>query len=840
MFKSFTFTLLSAILLSTSMTFAQSTTLSFKEFATPIAKSKSSSLLANTPFANSQAITINKQVLENTFMTSKSKVLLTGMPVATNQLADLELIPEPYPVMDGRTKIRVSTKQGWKTIAVPHMTSYRGTIIGEPDSRALVVYADGEMYASIHRADGNFTQIVPQIQTAKSPNSLTHFVTDSKTVPEGSMNFHCKSELIKDNYRFTETDVIASGKTKGAPALQNTVFKEAVIALETDRFLYTRMGRDEARIARYMFALFTQVSMIYQLETNIGIILGDVIIHTTESPDPYTQNITGDIGALLGEMRDFWASNMGEIQRDIAHLITGPGSTDVGGIAYRETLCSRQMGYSVSGIRGNFSLPMLAYNWDCFVVAHELGHNFSARHTHDCFWGPPIDTCVSRTGSLAIGDACFAITPRYNPGSIMSYCHLAGPTVRYTFLNRVADVIRNGADRASCIQQPPSPKITITYPIGYSDMRLTADTVLNVLWASARVSNVNVQYSTNNGRTWEAIRMNMPAADGSTQWTVPRVTTDSALVRISSTTDATVADTSFIPFKIINPGITITSPGANARIPRNRSYTIGWQANAVNAVNIQFSSGAGQPYTTIRNNATGNNFSWTTPDIQATGCRIKITASNNPNLFAESEPFDIGTPVLKLSSSMNIPDSVCVSTNFVIKWESDFVESVRLQVSTNNGRNFPFGNNINLNIPGNLGEFTWNVPSRVVSDSVRIRIADNNLQSFADTTVMFRITTCVVSSVNDLRGESTLEIAGVYPNPVNDKVYVTMNMMSAQTPVEFALISVRGERIELGSRYLTVGSSVTELSTQAIPQGKYVLVAISNGVQASIPIVIVR
>lgn len=826
--------------MTTSMLFAQTVSVSFKDFTTPVAKSKSPSLLANTPFANSQAITINKQVLQNTFMTSKSKVLLTNMPVSSNQVADLELNAEPYPVMDGRTKIRVSTKQGWKTIPVPHMTAYRGTIIGEPESRALVVYADGEMYASIHRADGNFTQIVPQIQSAKS-TSLTHYITDSKTVPEGSMNFHCKSELIKDNYRFTETDVIASGKVKGTPALQNTVFKEALIALETDRFLYTRMGRDEARITRYMFALFTQVSMIYQLETNIGIILGDLIIHTTESPDPYTQNAAGDIGALLGEMRSFWSSNMGEIQRDIAHLITGPGSTDVGGIAYRETLCSRQMGYSVSGIRGNFNLPILAYNWDCFVVAHELGHNFSARHTHDCFWGPPLDTCVSRTGSLPIGDACFATTPRYNPGSIMSYCHLAGPTVRYTFLQRVADVIRNGADRASCIQQPPSPKITLTYPIGYSDMRLSADTVLNVEWSSARVNNVNVQYSINGGRTWEIIRMNMPAADGSTQWTVPKVNTDSALVRVSSTTDALVADTSFIPFRIINPSITILSPGSNARIPRNRTYSIGWQASAVNAVNIQFSSGPGQPYTTIRNNATGNNFSWTTPDIQATGCRIRIIASNNASLVAESQPFDIGTPVLRLSSSMVIPDSVCVSTNLVIKWESDFVESVRLQLSTNNGRNFPFANNINLNVPANLGEFTWNVPSRFVTDSAMVRVADNNLQSFADTTQRFRIRICPgISSVNDLRGDNTFEIAGVYPNPVNDKLSVTMNMISAQTPVEFALVSVRGERIELGSRYLAVGNSVTEFSTQAIPQGKYLLVAVTNGVQTSIPIVIVR
>jgi hypothetical protein len=77
-----------------------------------------------------------------------------------------------------------------------------------------------------------------------------------------------------------------------------------------------------------------------------------------------------------------------------------------GGIAYLGGLYSSQSyGYGVSGsLRGNFN------KWDLVVVAHELGHNFGAEHTHEMT--PQVDTC----GNSCPADASGA--------TIMSYCHL--------------------------------------------------------------------------------------------------------------------------------------------------------------------------------------------------------------------------------------------------------------------------------------------------------------------------------------------------------------------------------------------------------------------------------
>jgi len=75
-----------------------------------------------------------------------------------------------------------------------------------------------------------------------------------------------------------------------------------------------------------------------------------------------------------------------------------------GGIAYMGGLYSSTYCYGVSGsLKGYFG------KWDRIVVAHELGHNFGAYHTHDMT--PQVDNC---------GNQCPADP---SGGTIMSYCH---------------------------------------------------------------------------------------------------------------------------------------------------------------------------------------------------------------------------------------------------------------------------------------------------------------------------------------------------------------------------------------------------------------------------------
>ena len=136
----------------------------------------------------------------------------------------------------------------------------------------------------------------------------------------------------------------------------------------------------------------------------------------------------------------------------------------------------------------------------------------------------------------------------------------------------------------------------------------------NITWTSTNVTNVSLEYSTNQGSSWVLISGSEPAGPGFYTWTVPNTPSQQAWVRIGDASNPILRDTSNAVFAIpsetvlkyagggfdghvvdINASrnLMLLSPNGGESLADGGLFSINWVANSVNNVTIEFSSNNG-------------------------------------------------------------------------------------------------------------------------------------------------------------------------------------------------------------------------------------------------------
>ncbi len=235
--------------------------------------------------------------------------------------------------------------------------------------------------------------------------------------------------------------------SNGAPPAPGAILV-CKVAIEGDYQLFQAFGDASAELS-YVTALLAAVSYRYRGQLDVLLTYPYLNLWTI-SADPWmTPDIPGTTLDMLFEFQNAWAGNIPG-GGNLAHFLSG---ADLGGgIAYLDVLCDQTYGFAVSANLTSFGqtpFPVAPgpLNWDFFVIAHELGHNFSAIHTHEeC---PPLDECAPAGyfGPCQTSQACTS------QGTIMSYCHLcSGGTSNITTFLHTAQLpgMRSAAEN-SCL-----------------------------------------------------------------------------------------------------------------------------------------------------------------------------------------------------------------------------------------------------------------------------------------------------------------------------------------------------------------------------------------------------
>ncbi len=168
------------------------------------------------------------------------------------------------------------------------------------------------------------------------------------------------------------------------------------LAAEADWAFFQTWGADAlGRVESVLDAMNLQ----YESEVGITHDLSYFLVRTSSGDDPYG-SITNP-SSLLSQFGSWWNANQQLIERDVAHLFTGKDlDGGVIGVAYLGVICTNNA-YGLDQEFGNF-------NCRTDLIAHELGHNWSADHC-DCgnpqYTMNPSITCANQfSPSQTVGD----------------------------------------------------------------------------------------------------------------------------------------------------------------------------------------------------------------------------------------------------------------------------------------------------------------------------------------------------------------------------------------------------------------------------------------------------
>ncbi len=321
-------------------------------------------------------------------LSAQRELVLTGFALDPVQSLDLHL--KQFDVLTADARLVRGTADGDVPVARPQLALFRGLVGEDPDSHVFLAITPTRVNGWVWHQEQRYL-----LSSGPHGEGLAPVVFNLTTLPDGALRwaeFVCGAgDLVQPA---TPQDLSPSGS-------RAVECQRAEIAVDSDfEFTNNLFGGDSEESLAYTLTLIGAVSEIYtrDVQTPLDVSYSRV---WTENVDPYT-------GAdQLGEFRNHWTASQGGVQRDVAQYLSGMGG---GGVAWVGVICDYNYGYGMSNVGGSFPYPLQDHhwnNWDPFVVAHEVGHNFGAWHTHDL----GIDGC-------GFGDCSMAWQ-----GTIMSYCH---------------------------------------------------------------------------------------------------------------------------------------------------------------------------------------------------------------------------------------------------------------------------------------------------------------------------------------------------------------------------------------------------------------------------------
>ncbi len=403
---------------------------------------------------------------------------IADVPLAPGLEVDLEL--SEWNIIEPGARMVFGTANGDVPITLTARL-YKGKVKGDPKSDVFLSFSDKGVLGHVRTFDKSYEISTDHAVKQDGPTvAAISYPTDA--LPNKMVNCGVTDENMGElaSPRFFEDFEKLYGGHDHELAADQIEFA-VTGAWEADVEYLGLFGGDQQAAADYLAQLIGDVSSVYERDLGTQLTIGHLKIWTDKGAEGYPYKESANMAIGLRETRDYWRKH-DEVTRAFVHTFSGKGWVNPIGIAFLDVLCD-------NGRAGSFSaITRTDAARDRRVVAHEIGHNFSSPHTHDCSWpvqgGPgAIDHCAP-----AEGGSCFS-TVEQSVGTIMSYCSQSNLEFHPLVQARIAERLKSSGCIASARKLLIQPNRVI-----FADVELNKprDTVFTTFFTNIGFGDIEV------------------------------------------------------------------------------------------------------------------------------------------------------------------------------------------------------------------------------------------------------------------------------------------------------------------------------------------------------------
>ena len=293
-------------------------------------------------------------------------------------------------------------------------------------------------------------------------------------------------------------------------------------------------------------------------------------------------------------------------------------------------------------------------------------------------------------------------------------------------------------------------------------------------WSFRHIDQIKIEYSTDNGSSWNLIVNDIPASQLSYTWTVPNAPSTQCRLKITSLRTG-LSDMSDTPFTINAAFVNVLYPNGGESFGTGTGQYIEWDFNSVATVKLEYSTNNGSSWTTIGTAPAVNKYAnWIPPATIGSQCLIRISDNALPSVNDVSNAaFSLfNLPTLDAnkykgglndgySMNSNRPDTIRVTSpnggelwtaasTRTITWTYNEVDNVAIELTLDDGATWT---TLAASVPASQLSYSWTVPT-TPSYTCRIRVRDlaRPIQDVSD--AVFIIPTSYVQITYPNGGES--------------------------------------------------------------------------------------